>query len=63
MDLVIRASHSSGLFRDDNATGYYKNKEATGGTPFAASIQTFQSKRMRGKGFTTLSKQYAGPDK
>ena len=45
MDLVERASHSSGLFRDDNATVYYKIEEATRGTPFAASIQTFQRQK------------------
>ena len=63
MDLVERASHSSGLFRDDNATVYYKIEEATRGTPFAASIQTFQRQKDGRGAFIALSKQYAGPDK
>ena len=29
MDLVMRASHGHGLFRDDNAEVYYKLEEAT----------------------------------
>ena len=63
MDLVARASHTHGLFRDDNAEVYYKIEEATRGTPYADSIKTFQNEKNGRGAFIALSKQYAGPDK
>ena len=63
MDLVERAQHTHGLYRDDNAAVYYKIEEATRGTQYADSIKTFQRKKDGRGAFMALSKQYAGPDK
>ena len=63
MDLVERAQHTHGLYRDDNAAVYYKIEEATRGTQYADSIKTFQKKKDGRGAFMALSKQYAGPDK
>jgi hypothetical protein len=51
------------LFRDDNATVYFKLEEATRLTTYAASIKPFQqTKDGRGSWFVILN-QYAGKDK
>ena len=63
MDLMERALHTHGLFREDNATVYFKIEEATRGTPFADSIKPFQQQKNGREAFMALSKQYAGPDK
>ena len=62
-DLINRASHDHGLFRDDNASVYYKLEESTRGTVYADSIKPFQ-RRKDGRGsFLALASQYAGADK
>ena len=62
-DLISRASHAHGLYRDDNATVYYKMEEATRGTPYADSIKPFQ-RRKDGRGaLEAMESQYAGQDK
>ena len=43
-DMIARASHSNGLYADDNAEVYYKLEEATRSTTYAASIAPFQKK-------------------
>ena len=62
-DMVARASHNHGLFKDDNASVYYKLEEATRSTTYAASIQPFQKRKNRRAAFEPLTKQYAGADK
>ena len=44
-DLISRASDIRGLYRDDNATVYYKMEEATSETPFADYIKSFQRRK------------------
>ena len=41
-DLINRASHDDELFRDDNASVYFKLEEATWGTSYVDLIKTFQ---------------------
>lgn len=63
MDLVNRASHDHGLFRDDSAAVYYKIEETTRGTQYADSIKPFQKSKNGRDAFVALSMQYAGADK
>ena len=44
-DLISQASHTHGLYCDDNATVYYNMEEATRGTPFDDSIKPFQRRK------------------
>ena len=44
-ELIARADHGHGLFRNDNAQVYYKLEEATRGTQYAATIKPFQRRR------------------
>ena len=62
-DLIHRASHTHGLYRNDNAVVYYKLEEATRGTVYADSIKPFQRKKDGRGAFEALTKQYAGVDK
>ena len=62
-DLIHRASHTHGLFRDDNASVYFKLEEATRGTSYADTIKPFQRKKDGRAAFTALISQYAGVDK
>ena len=39
-DLIARASHNHGLFRDDRAEVYYNLDKATRGTTYADSIKS-----------------------
>jgi hypothetical protein len=57
------ASHTHGLFCDDNAEVYYKLKEATRSTPYADSIKPYQQAKNGRAAFLALSGQYAGQDK
>ena len=41
-ELIARAIHNQPLYRQDNATVYYKLEEATRATNYAASIKPFQ---------------------
>ena len=62
-ELVARASHTHPLYRDDNATVYYKIAEAIRSTQYAASIKPFQrTKDGRGAWFAIVQ-QFAGRDK
>jgi hypothetical protein len=62
-ELVARARHNHGLYRDDNANVYYKLEEATRSTPYAASIKPFQRAKNGRGAFRALTNQYAGQDK
>jgi hypothetical protein len=62
-ELVARASHNHALYRDDNASVYYKLEEATRTTPYAASIKPFQRAKDGRGAFQALTNQYAGQDK
>ena len=62
-DMVARASHNHGLFKDDNASVYYKLEEATRSTPYADTIKPFQRRKNGRAAFESLTSQYAGIDK
>lgn len=62
-ELTDRGSHTHALFRDDNATVYYKLEEATRGTSFAASIKPFQRTKDGRGAYTAIITQFAGEDK
>ena len=62
-ELVSRATQTHPLFRNDNASVYYKMEEATRGTTYAASIKPYQ-RRKDGRGaFKAIIAQHAGDDK
>ena len=63
LDLVERASHNHGLYKNDNAQVYYKLEEATRGTPYEDSIKPFQTTKDGREGFRSLCGKYAGEDK
>ena len=60
---VERASHKHPLFRDDNSEVYFKLKEATCGTMYAASIKPFQCTENGRGAYAVLTSQYTGRDK
>jgi hypothetical protein len=62
-ELIGRASHDHGLYRDDNAEVYFKLEEATRSTPYADSIKPFQRTKDGRAAFLALSSQYVGEDK
>ena len=62
-DLIARASHTHGLYKDDNASVYYRLEEATRSTPYADTIKPFQRCKDGRAAFESLSNQYAGVDK
>lgn len=61
--MIARASHSSGLYRSDNAFVYYTLGEATRTTTYAASIAPLQKNKDDRASFLALQSQYAGEDK
>jgi hypothetical protein len=62
-ELIARVSHAHALFREDNASVYYKLEEATRTTSYAASIKPFQRTKNGRAAWLALTGQYAGPDK
>ena len=62
-DLIARASHDHGLFKDDNAQVYYKLEEATRSMMYADTIKPFQQRKDGRTAFESLNSQYAGVDK
>ena len=62
-DLIVSASHTHALFRDDNSVVYYHLEEATRGTSYAASIKPFQKVKDGRGAWKALTSQYAGKDK
>ena len=62
-DMIARSSHLHGLYKDNNATVYYKLEEATRTTTYAALIAPFQKKKDGRAAFLALVSQYAGADK
>jgi hypothetical protein len=62
-ELIARASHVHALYRQDNASVYYKLEEATRGTNYAASIKPFQRSKDGRAAFKAIINQFAGVDK
>ena len=62
-DLIVRASHVNGLFRDYNADVYFKLEEATHGTAYYDSIKPYTRRKYRQSAFSALVAQYADKDK
>jgi hypothetical protein len=63
VEMIERAQHNHPLFREDNSAVYYKLKEATRSTSYAASIKPFQRTKNSRGAWLALSTQYAGNDK
>ena len=62
-ELIVHASHTHALLRNDNVAVYYALEEAMRSTSYTASIKPFQrSKNGRGA-LLALTNQYAGNDK
>ena len=62
-EIISQASHTHGLYREENEDVYYKIEEVTRGISYADSIKPFQ-KRKDGRGaFLALLGKYAGTDK
>ena len=62
-DMIARASHSSGLYDQDNAKVYDLLEEATRSTKYADSIMPFQKKKNGRAAFLALKSHFAGKDK
>ena len=62
-DLINRADHTHGLYREDNALVYFKLEEATRGTAQADTISPYQKKKDGRAAYLALLSQYAGSDK
>jgi hypothetical protein len=62
-ELILLASHTHPLYRDDNELLYFKIEEATRGTEYAASIRPFQRRKNGRDAFLAIISQFAGPDK
>ena len=63
MELVMRASHTHALYRQDNATLYHYLEEASRSTPFASSIKPYQRAKDGRGAWIAMTSQYAGKDK
>ena len=57
-ELIARASHTHGLFRNDNSDLYFLLEEATRSTSYAASIRPFQRNRDGEGAWKALTSQY-----
>ena len=62
-EMIVWASHTHTMFRDDNAAVYYALEEATCSTSYAASIKPFQRTKNGCGALLALTDQYAGNDK
>ena len=62
-DLIARASHNHGLYKDDNKEVYFKLEEATRSTTYADTIKPHQLSKDGRAAFEALKAQYAGVDK
>ena len=60
--LIVLASHTHALFRDDNVAVYYALEEAMHSTSYAASIKPFQRSKNCCGALLALTNQYAGND-
>ena len=61
--LIFRASHTHGLYHNDNVTVYHKMEETTRGAPYADLIKSFQRQNNRRGALTAMESQYSGQDK
>ena len=61
-EMIVRASHTHAMFRDDNAAANAL-EEATCSTSYAASIKPFQRMKNGRGALQALTNQYAGNDK
>jgi hypothetical protein len=62
-ELVALTSHTSGLYRVDNAAVYYAVNLATQGTTYASSVTPFSATKDGRGAYLALTAQFAGPDK
>ena len=62
-ELIARLSHTSPIFKDDNARVFDYLEEATRGTIVAATLKSYQSKKNGRGAFLAVMQQHAGPDK
>ena len=62
-DLINRASHSHGLYHDDNTSIYYKIEGATKGFFYADLIKPYQRRKNRRDTFEAMKIQYTRQDK
>ena len=63
MELVMRATHTSPLFRTDNAKVCYALEVATRGTQYAASLKPYQRTKNGREAMKAFISQFAGEDK
>ena len=62
-EMIVRASLTHAMFRDDNLAVYYALEEAARSTSYAASIKPFQRTKNGRGALLALTNQYAGNDK
>ena len=62
-ELIARLSHTSPIYRDDNAKVFDYLEEATRGTIVAASLMPFRTRKDGRGAFMAVMLQHAGPDK
>jgi hypothetical protein len=62
-ELIARLSHGSPVFRDDNKAVYNYLEEATRGTTYHSTVQTYQRSKSGRSAWLALLQQHAGTDK
>ena len=62
-ELIARLSHTSPIYRDDNAKLFDYLEEATWGIIVAASLMSFRTRKDGRGAFFAVMSQHAGPDK
>lgn len=62
-ELIARLSHGSPVYRDDNKAVYNYLEEATRGTTYHSTVQTYQRSKNGRSAWLALLQQHAGTDK
>jgi hypothetical protein len=62
-ELIARLSHGSPVYRDDNKAVYNYLEEATRGTAYHSTVQTYQRSKNGRSAWLALLQQHAGTDK
>ena len=62
-ELIARLSHTSPVYRDDNAAVYHHLEEATRGTTFSSTLKPYQRSKDGRAAYLALISQHAGTDK
>ena len=62
-EMIARASHTDGLFGDDNASVYHYIEEATRSTSYTGSIRPFKHTEDGRSAWFAIVSQFAGKDK